>query len=526
MIEVAVIARPGSVTLAHCRAALRVAGCVAPQVFEIGDDGPAQARNAALAQCRQPILALVEDDVVVAPGWLDAVAGAWRDPRTAIAGGPLAGAAGLRVAQASPTYPGGNVALRASAVRGAGGFWPARGDAAARDWFSEEHEAQRELRRMGWSSVFVAGMAARRLGGEPSLSQRLKAGARRQAVGTPRPGPEAARALVRGLAGAAMGRRRERLGRAAENLGVLLGPRIVERELDPVVTETPFRPSVPAPARARRARRRGSAPAVLVYHRIAELHDDPLGLAVSPANWAEQLEVLRARGVAPLEAVVTGNAADGALAVTFDDGYADNLVLREAGIPVTVFIATGHVEDAKRFWWDGVAAACHARCGEILAVEDRAFVLGDVARGHLLAWLQPRAPQDIDRVVEALRPPPTDRPLTVEELRDLARHVAIGAHSRTHRSLRHATPDEQRADVERCRDDLAAWLGKPPSAFAYPFGVQGEAFDDTSKRIVREAGFALAVQNGMGRAGDRFAVPRRAVPDIGGEAFARWLDGS
>ena len=461
--------------------------------------------------------------MVVAPGWLRAVAGAWADERTAVAGGPLGGAL-PRVEGPSPTYPGGNVAFRADALRGAGGFWPARGDADQRDWFSEEHEAQREIARQGWASAWVPRMAARRVGDEPGLRQRLRTGARRQAIGEPRPAPEAARALVTALGGAALGRRRERLGRAAENLGVLAGPRLVRSELEPVMTATPFRASVPRPAR----RRGGVAvepPAVLVYHRIADLAEDPMGLAVSPRNWAEQVDVLRSREVVEVDALAAGDAPPGALAVTVDDGYADALLLRDAGLPVTLFVSTGHVEEGRSFWWDRVVGACRDREGALARVEDRAWVLGPAARPHLTAWMQPRSPGEIEEALAALDAPEADRPLTVDELRDLAGHVSLGGHTRTHRCLRHATAAEQRAEVERSRDDLERWTGRRPTAFAYPYGVAGEAWDATSRAVVRDAGFTCAVQIGAGRGGDPFAVPRRVVPDVAGEAFARWLDG-
>jgi peptidoglycan/xylan/chitin deacetylase (PgdA/CDA1 family) len=530
-VHVAVIARRASRTLPACLAALRDAGCPSPSVVAVGPDGPAQARNAALAGCRAPVLMLVEDDVAVSPGALRAVALAWADPRTAVAGGPLAGGP-LEVDGPSPTYPGANVAFRAAALRGAGGFWPARGDPDQRDWFSEEHEAQRELARMGWGAAWVPEMAARRLGGPLPLRQRLRTGARRQAVGEPRAPREAAQAVLTGLGGALLGRRRERLGRAAENLGVLAGPRLVRAELEPVAAATPFRASVPRPVRRRRRRRRAgasqAAPAVLVYHRIAVLDEDPMALAVSPEHWAEQLDVLRARDVVPLEALVAGDAPPGALAVTVDDGYADAALLRDAGIPVTLFVSTGHVEEGRPFWWDQVTAACRTRAGALAAAGDRAWILGPAARPHLTAWLQPRPPAEIDAALEALTTiaaPGADRPLTPGELRELARHVTIGAHSRTHRCLRDATRDEQRAEVERSRDDVARWTGAVPTAFSYPFGVPGEAWDATTRAVVRDAGFACAVQIGPGPPGDPFAVPRRCAPDAGGEAFARWLEG-
>src|SRR5207244_10994010 len=131
---------------------------------EVGADGPAVARNDALAGCRAEVIAYVEDDVAVEPGWLGALQRAWAasDDRVAAIGGPLAGPDGTaRVDAPSPTYPGGSVSFRASALRGAGGLWPARGDADERGWFGVEHEAQGERGRMGRGADVAPGLAAR-----------------------------------------------------------------------------------------------------------------------------------------------------------------------------------------------------------------------------------------------------------------------------------------------------------------------------------------------------------------------------
>ena len=73
--------------------------------------------------------------------------------------------------------------------------------------------------------------------------------------------------------------------------------------------------------------------------------------------------------------------------------------------------------------------------------------------------------------------------MTVDDLRALAAAgVAIGAHTRTHRGLAYAAPGEQRAEVRRSREDLEAWLGRAPTAFAYPFGVPGADVDAATMR--------------------------------------------
>src|SRR5439155_21629214 len=115
-----------------------------------------------------------------------------------------------------------------------------------------EHEVQRELGRMGWRLDFAPAMAARRVGAAPSLAQRARTGAREQAIGEPQPRGAALRTALRGLAGAAVGRRRERLGGAAQGAGALVGTLLVRRELEPVAAETPFLASVAMPARRRR----------------------------------------------------------------------------------------------------------------------------------------------------------------------------------------------------------------------------------------------------------------------------------
>ncbi len=106
-------------------------------------------------------------------------------------------------------------------------------------------------------------------------------------------------------------------------------------------------------------------PLILMYHRIADDPVDHWRLAVSPARFEQQLDVLRrTRHPLPLtdfvRGLMAGSLPPNAVALTFDDGYVDNLVagkprLAAADVPATVFLTTGFVDRPDGFWWDELA---------------------------------------------------------------------------------------------------------------------------------------------------------------------------
>jgi peptidoglycan/xylan/chitin deacetylase (PgdA/CDA1 family) len=286
----------------------------------------------------------------------------------------------------------------------------------------------------------------------------------------------------------------------------------------------------------------GPRAVALLYHRVADVEHDPLGLAVSPTNFASQIDALRER-IVPLEQLASGDFRDGAVAITFDDGYADNLpALRGIDVPVTVFISTGHVEKGRAFWWDELARllrTARARTPLTVSLGDdvRTWPARDdtgreLARRGLHAWLQVRSREDIEAALAQVRAwaeaPDADdpRPLTLDELRELAGHVTIGAHGRDHLSLRWLEPAAVRAELERSRSDLAGWLNASPSAVSYPFGVPGRDVSDRTIAIARGAGFACGVVNderAIAVSTDALALPRPVARDVDGATIASQL---
>jgi peptidoglycan/xylan/chitin deacetylase (PgdA/CDA1 family) len=289
---------------------------------------------------------------------------------------------------------------------------------------------------------------------------------------------------------------------------------------------------------------------VLLYHRVAHLSRDPHGLAVRPDRFAQHCEILRQRcHVVPLS---DAKGRPRQVAITFDDGYADNAhearsILAAAGLPATFFITIGRIGDRAEAWWDRLAQIlleCETTSDAIeLTIADRRLWL-DIrspsarARAHVaLFWrlrvLRPAAIESILAEIEArLGIASVDREshrwMNTEELRALSASegTEVGAHTLTHPLLSTLDAEEQWKEIDGSRDQLERLLGRPVRLFSYPHGGH-DAFDVLSTQLVRKAGYTMActATGGIARAGsDPFLIPRNTVGDWDAERFGRWLD--
>ena len=99
-----------------------------------------------------------------------------------------------------------------------------------------------------------------------------------------------------------------------------------------------------------------------MYHRVAELVNDPWQLAVSPANFESHLQLLHKnyRVISVRELVANlgkKSIPSRTVCITFDDGYRDNHstakpLLEKYNCPATFFIATEYIDQQRSFWWD------------------------------------------------------------------------------------------------------------------------------------------------------------------------------
>lgn len=281
-----------------------------------------------------------------------------------------------------------------------------------------------------------------------------------------------------------------------------------------------------------RARRRTTADAptvVLMYHRVADLPRDPLGLNVPPARFRAQLEHLRT--LAPVVPVDTCREPAGGprLCLTFDDGYADNAelaapILRDLELPATFFVTTRILAepDGPEFWWDALDHALFDRPGERPWLEVhtadgrdvRIDVRTEAARHRALLFLNGllvfASPAEQQRLFAQLEDqvgppgPPCARharldAATARELHDEGL-ISIGAHTRTHACLDALDDATAEAEIAGARADLTTVLGTAPATMAYPYGAP---------RTVSPRHFAMAERAGFGLAFTTDAGPVR-----------------
>ena len=287
-----------------------------------------------------------------------------------------------------------------------------------------------------------------------------------------------------------------------------------------------------------------------MYHRIAPTRGDRLGLAISPEHFAQQLEVLTR-----MAQITTLSALDDAplprhgerprVAITFDDGYVDNLlhaepVLARFSAPATVFIATSLI-GGNAFWWDELAALILGDhpLPAILKVRIGAEDFESDSHGtrqRLFATLQQKLKAldheaqmaAISGLREAIARPididPMARPMTQDELLQLSesKFVAIGAHTLTHPSLPNLSLADQLTEIAGSKQACEKMLGFTPDSFAYPYGDLGPQTPD----LVAKAGFARACStrpdlNFIGTS--PLLIPRFGCGNWDGAAFERHL---
>lgn len=198
---------------------------------------------------------------------------------------------------------------------------------------------------------------------------------------------------------------------------------------------------------------------ILMYHNIARAPEGVKlrGLYVSPRRFRRQMGLLRRFGYQGLSMTAAlpylrGEAQGKVLAITFDDGYRDNLenalpILQDVGFTATCYMVSAALGGDNH--WDAEQLGVH-------------------------------------------------KPLmSVAELRQWQEAgMEVGAHSRHHPRLPELQESALRDEIGGSREDLESLLGVPVTQFCYPYGAAGQR----EQEAVKQAGFLAAVSVRRARA--------------------------
>ncbi len=192
---------------------------------------------------------------------------------------------------------------------------------------------------------------------------------------------------------------------------------------------------------------------ILLYHQVSDvpLAKDPFGLAVTPTQFAIQMNDLRRRGYSGISMEDLALARRGkralpprAVAITFDDGYQDNLdnalpVLQACGFSATVFVVASRVGQMSD--WYG-------------------------QRDELAAPLM-----DWDGLAKMR-----------------AEGICIGSHTSTHAQLDQLGVEEAHSEIGHSRQLIETSLGCSCQVLSYPY----ERFTASTLKIAEECGYLAA----------------------------------
>lgn len=202
------------------------------------------------------------------------------------------------------------------------------------------------------------------------------------------------------------------------------------------------------------------------------------------------------------------------IAITFDDGYADNYNIAfnyfiNKEIPVTYYIANSFPSNKALLWWYALE--------ELLKVRDKLeFIIDDKPysfecktgeqKNEAFAKIRALILQSADNTCLQKTVSDTTGKNTIEllamskslcmnweEIKVMSQHdlVTIGAHTMNHLPLSKISKEEALAEIIDSKQEIEKYINKTVNHFAYPYGSRNEISKGV-RDIVESCGFKTA----------------------------------
>lgn len=276
-------------------------------------------------------------------------------------------------------------------------------------------------------------------------------------------------------------------------------------------------------------------PKILMYHRISE---NPNGEGISADQFRRQVDIIK-KYFQPMtlrdlmHAHDVGKVPEHAVVVTFDDGYSDFAeiaypILKEAGVPATLFVTTGFVNGDLWLWPDQLRYAIQHSVENEVVVDGMPETV-NLSEDSNRAWNRiadfclgisnKKKLELIDELFIKLgvnKPklvPDCFRPISWSQLRSMSDEgLDIGSHSISHPILTKLNYENLLTELAESRNQIESKINRPVVSFCYPNGRESDYNFDIQKAI-DECGYeyAVAAFPGLSPLEERWCIKRYPV---------------
>jgi peptidoglycan/xylan/chitin deacetylase (PgdA/CDA1 family) len=297
--------------------------------------------------------------------------------------------------------------------------------------------------------------------------------------------------------------------------------------------------------------------AVLLYHRVTNIDTDPQLLVVKPHNFDNHIKLIKNKynllSIEELQKCLVNKTTipPNSIAITFDDGYADNYlqalpVLEKNNAQALFYIATATLNTKNEFWWDAIEriillSTSNSSLPEV-EIGGNKFDLENLNSEKkrilyeiLLPILRNMIAEEREKSISLLaksfsseKGRETHRAMTYEELKLMSKSksAVIGAHTHSHPSLGGLTYEQQKLEIQTSKEIIEEIIGKSIRHFSYPFGTIKDYNEDTIA-ICKKLGFNMVAANYpalVNKKSNLFSFPRFLVRDWDVKRFENELD--
>jgi len=234
--------------------------------------------------------------------------------------------------------------------------------------------------------------------------------------------------------------------------------------------------------------------AILGYHSVGA-HGFPLYCRLPVRTFAEQMRYIKRNyRVLSLQQMVeelqNPSSYRQSVVVTFDDGYVGTYcdafpILKEYGIPATVYLTAGAIESGEVPWYDRIFLQFQQAAAEVTVHLDskQQFRLGGFwsrvdAAASVVSYLRTLPDEERQRWCESFEKTIPLRytelggsMMNWEQVHEMCRAgVSFGCHTMTHPVLSRLSPDAVQREVGESKWLIENRLGVQVNDFAFPFG--------------------------------------------------------